>query len=142
MKDIFLGLIPFSSYIAVISQEDLTFWERIAEKWGIGFIGLGLFFFLAKWTAKRETTLQEQRDKKEAESLAERVALLTENNRLQGELLKAINSHATRAEQMTRDSMRATNDHAAALRQLVRKMKRPCVEAFEEAELERHKSKE
>lgn len=138
MKDIFLAFVPFTGWLAIVTREDMTFYERLFEKWGIGLIGLGLFFLLAKWTAKRETALQEQRDKKEAESLAERVGLLTENNRLQGELLKAINNHAQKNEQLARDGIKASNDHASALRQLVRKMKRPCVEAFDEKELDPH----
>lgn len=126
MKDFLfpLAAVPF---LAVLSRDDLTFWERVAEKWGIGFIGLGLFCVLAWWTAKREKALQDARDKRDAENQAERVALLARNNDLQVELLKAVNAHALKGEQLSRDGIKASNDHAAALRMLVRKMKRPCV---------------
>jgi hypothetical protein len=134
MKDIVFAIIPFTSIVAVLTQEQVGFYEKLLEKWGIGLIGLGLFFALARWTARRETKLQEARDKKEAESLAERVGLLTENNRLQGELLKAINSHAQKAEQLTKEATKANSDHASALRMLLRKMKRPCVLEFDEKE--------
>lgn len=128
MKDLLFPLTASIPFLAAMSQDDLTFWERVAEKWGIGFIGLGLFCVLAWWTAKREKALQDARDKREAENQAERTGLLAKNNDLQAELLKAVNSHAKTAEQLSRDGIKASNDHASALRMLVRKMKRPCVE--------------
>jgi len=123
------GLVPF---LAVLTHDDLSFWERMLEKWGIGLIGLGLFVFLAKWTAKREENLQKARDEREKESQTERVALLARNNELQLELLKAINTHAKKAEDLTREATLANKDNAAAMRMLVRKMKRPCVNPIDD----------
>lgn len=123
------GVIPF---VAVITHEDLSFWERMLEKWGIGLVGLALVYFLAKWAAKREDRVQSDRDKRDDVNQAERVALLARNNELQVQLLNAINLHAKKAEDLTKEATKAANDNAAALRMLVRKMKRPCVNPIDD----------
>lgn len=138
MKDFLLPLASAVPFLAAMSREDMSFWEKIAEKWGIGVVGLGLFCGLAWWTAKRETALQQDRDAKEAANQAERINLLARNNELQAELLKAVNSHAKTGEQLSRDGIKASNDHAAALRMLVRKMQRPCVAPIDLDALEKN----
>jgi hypothetical protein len=138
MRDFFLPLAASLSIFATVEYNNLSFWERIAEKWGIGFVGLALLVLLAKWTANREAFLQKQRDEKDEAFQEERTRLLNVNNELQAELLKTMIRHASRAEQLTKDGLRASNDHASVLRMLVRKMKRPCIEPITDKDLINH----
>jgi hypothetical protein len=123
-----VALLLLAPLLATLDTEQLTFWERMLEKWGIGLVGIGAFCALAWWTNKRETKLQEERDKREAADRAERLALATRNNELQEAQLKALSDHAQRIEQLTKDGNRSRDDHASALRMLMRKFKRPCVD--------------
>lgn len=124
MKDFILPMIPLSSLLAV-TMEDAPFWERIAEKWGIGFVGLALFVALAYWTTKREDKLQDARDKREAESLAERLALLTKNNELGEKMIQQHKDHSLRLEQIIKDGNKAQADVGVELKNLARRVRCP-----------------
>lgn len=124
MKDFILPMIPLSGLLAV-TMEDAPFWERIAEKWGIGFVGLGLFCALAYWTTKRETRLQDARDKRDAEALAERLTLLTKNNELGEKMIQQHKDHSLRLEQIIKDGNRAQADVGIELKNLARRVRCP-----------------
>lgn len=117
-------MIPLSSLLAV-TMEDAPFWEPIAEKWGIGFVGLALFVALAYWTTKREDKLQDARDKREAESLAERLALLTKNNELGEKMIQQHKDHSLRLEQIIKDGNKAQADVGVELKNLARRVRCP-----------------
>lgn len=119
---------------ATVSQDNLNFWERILEKWGIGFIGLGLFLLLAWRTEKKAEKEQLARDARDQQDVAERKALAERNNQLQEQQLAIQTEHARRLEQLVKDGNKSVDDHASALRMLIRKMKRPCVGPIEEEE--------
>lgn len=139
-------LIPISLLpILAVTQESATFWERMAERWGIGLVGMALFFFMAKWAAKRETEAskkQNAREEKVRESLIaldreradrelassnERAALLARNNELQTEQINNMAAHATRIEQLTKETTKAITDSGSSMRMLVRYLQsRPC----------------
>lgn len=92
MKDFILPLIPVSGILAV-GVEDMSFWERLAERWGIGFVGIALFVALALWTAKREEKAQAVRDKRDEANHLERVDLAKQ-------LLEQSRLHAARLEEI------------------------------------------
>lgn len=117
-------MIPLSSLLAV-TMEDAPFWERIAEKWGIGFVGLALFIGLAYWTTKREERLQEARDKRDAESHAERAELLKKNNELGERMIQQHKDHSLRLEQIIKDGNRAQADVGVELKNLARRVRCP-----------------
>lgn len=155
MKDFIFPFFGFQFYVAAVSETN-PLWERLLEKWGIGFIGIALLYFLARWTNKREEANQKKQntredevrnslikvDKERAErelaSSQERAGLLARNNELQEEQIRNMAAHATRSEQLARDSIKAVNDTGAAMRMLVRKMQRPCVAPFTMAEQKEH----
>lgn len=148
MKDFLFPLLGFQ-FLATAISENNPLWERLLEKWGIGFIGIGLLYLLARWTASREAIVQKERQKREdlmaaeharlekervdreTASAAERAELLKRNNELQLEMINNMNAHAARLENLTKEGTRAINDSGAAMRMMVRKMKRPCVVPFE-----------
>lgn len=132
MKD-FAPVIALPCLASVVT-DNMTFWERMAEKWGIGLVGMALFFFLARWTARREAADRVARDKKDAADLAardkkdaedreERRALMARNNELQETLIAAVNANARKFEAVAKDGIRATEDHANAVKNLVRKIR-------------------
>lgn len=125
MKDFLAPFAVSLPFIAAVTQEELTFWERIAEKWGIGFIGLGLFAALAYWTAKRENALQATRDKRDADAQAERLALLTRNNELQEQAIEAQRKHANELKQIIRDGNKYQEDVGRELKNLARRVRCP-----------------
>lgn len=125
MRELILPLATICPFIAAVSTDDLSFWERIAEKWGIGFIGLALFVLLARWTAKREDTLQAQRDAREAAGQAERVALLQRNNQLQELAIEAQAKHSTDLKQIIRDGNKHQADVGVELKNLARRVRCP-----------------
>ena len=124
MRDFVLAMIPISSMMA-ISANDAPFWERIAEKWGIGFIGLGLFLLLANWTVKREDKLQQIRDAREEESQRERINLLSKNNELAEKLITQHKDHSVRLEQIIKDGNKAQEDVGRELKNITRKIRCP-----------------
>jgi hypothetical protein len=124
MKDFILPMIPLSSLLAV-TMDDAPFWERIAEKWGIGFVGLALFCALAYWTSKREDNLQAARDKRDTEALAERMALLTKNNELGEKMIQQHKDHSVRLEQIIKDGNKAQADVGVELKNLARRVRCP-----------------
>jgi hypothetical protein len=124
MKDFILPLIPISSLMAV-SMNDAPFWERIAEKWGIGFVGLALFVALAYWTTKREDKMQSVRDKREDESQNERLTLLGKNNDLAEKLIQQHKDHSLRLEQIIKDGNKAQADVGVELKNLARRIRCP-----------------
>lgn len=148
MKEFLLPFFGFQFYVAATVEANNPLWERLLEKWGIGFIGIGLLYFLAQWTAKRDEEFRKKQSEREEEvresliavdrersereiaSSAERAGLLARNNELQEQQLKTMSEHATRLEQLTKDGTKAVNDTGASMRMLVRKMQRPCVAPF------------
>jgi hypothetical protein len=127
-------MIPF---FAAISQEDVSFWEKLLEKWGIGLIGLGLFGLLAWWTARRENALNQERSKREKDFQDTIVRLAQENNTLQSEIKTQGSTHAQRLERLIMEGNVSREHHASALRMLVRKLgKMPCVGDIDNEELQ------
>jgi hypothetical protein len=124
MKDFILPMIPLSGLLAV-TMEDAPFWERIAEKWGIGFVGLALFCALAFWTSKREDRLQAARDKRDVDAQAERLALLTKNNELGEKMIQQHKDHSLRLEQIIKDGNKAQTDVGVELKNLARRVRCP-----------------
>jgi flagellar biosynthesis/type III secretory pathway M-ring protein FliF/YscJ len=124
MKDLFQAVIPISSIVAM-TVEDAPFWERIAEKWGIGLVGMALFIILARWTAKREEKLQEARDEREAAAQLERNALAQRNNELTSELLTQNREHSTRLEQIIAEGNRVQRELAEEIRNIARRVNCP-----------------
>lgn len=139
MKDLIFPL--FAVQTLAIAQDSLSTWERLAEKWGIGLVGLVLLYLLARWTARREENAAKERERRAAASDAERAALMTRNNELQEQQLAAQAQHARKLEMLVKDGNARADDHAAALRMLVRKMR--CVAGFDlSAELQAAKGKD
>lgn len=152
MKDFIFPLFGLQ-FLAATSSEPNPLWEKLLEKWGIGFVGIGLLYLLARWTANREANALKERQKREDAVLAsrdllekeraerevasanERAELLKQNNMLQTEMLTNLNLHAQRLEVLTKEGNRAIADNGAAMRMLVRKMKRPCITPFEPSEI-------
>lgn len=125
------------SFLGVITNEDISTWERLLEKWGIGLVGLVFFCILAWWTAKRDEKEKQERIKKEDDNQAERKALLSENNELQKAQIAMMEKHAQRIEQLTREANRSRDDHSSALRMMFRKMSGlPCVGKIERQDVE------
>ena len=126
MRDLFfpVALLPF---LATASTEDLSFWEKLLEKWGIGLVGMACFYLLAKWTARREDVAKEEQKTREDSAQAERVSLLQTNNELAQKLLTQSEKHASTMEKLVKDHTKSASDNAVELRNLTRKMKRPCV---------------
>lgn len=75
LKLYILSCVPLSVALAEVEVVRLELWERLAEKWGIGFVGLGLFCALAWWIAKREAKVQEARDDERKELLNRNIEL-------------------------------------------------------------------
>ena len=88
MKELLPPFAFLSPLVAALSQDELSFWERVAEKWGIAAISLALFCALAFWTGKREAALQKKRDEKDAQDHEERVKLAQLNNELTRQLVQ------------------------------------------------------
>jgi hypothetical protein len=130
MRDILLPLFGLQWLFASTMTDLAPLWERLLEKWGIAFIGIALLAYLARWTAKREELARKERDKREAESAAERITLLQRNNQLQEESMKAQREHSLRLENLTKEVTKAVNDSGSGMRMLMRKMQRPCVAPF------------
>lgn len=130
MKDLILPLFAVQIPLAM-AESEYSFWDRMAERWGIGLVGLVLVFFLARWSADREAKASKARDDREAASNAERLALLSRNNELQEQQIAAQAKHAQKLEQLTKDGNKAQADNAEVIRNLIRKMKRPCVAPWE-----------
>ena len=124
MKDILLPFIPLSGLLADASP-DATFWERIAEKWGIGFVGLALFVVLARFTMKRDDEREKKRDERDELEKAEKVALAKENNRLQQELLDQHRNHSRRLEALIKDGNKHQADVGQELKNLARRVRCP-----------------
>lgn len=147
MKEFIFPFFGLQFYVAAISETN-PLWERLLEKWGIGFIGIALLYFLAKWTGRREEANQKtqnaredevrnalikvdkERAERELASSQERAGLLARNNELQEEQIRNMAAHAVRLEQLTKDGTKAVTDTGAAMRMLIRKMQRPCVAPF------------
>jgi hypothetical protein len=135
MRDLLLSALSIPM-LAAITRDDLSFWEKLLEKWGIGLIGIGLFCALAWWTARREKTLNEERVHREVDFQTTIVKLAQENNRLQEENKTQSLNHAHRLEGLILSGNVSREHHAAALRLLVRKLQKlPCVGDIDEQEL-------
>lgn len=87
MKDLIAPLVCVSPAFANVTTEDLTFYERLADRWGIALVTLVALFFLAKWAAKREAAIEAARALKDAQDHSERVALAQANNELTAKLV-------------------------------------------------------
>lgn len=85
-------MIPLQGLLAVTS-EDLSFWERVAEKWGIGFIGMGLFVGLAWWANKRDAKNQVARDARDD-------AMQKQNMELMKQIIDGSKEHSERLEEI------------------------------------------
>jgi hypothetical protein len=88
MKELLPPFALVAPVFASVSQEQLSFWEKMMDKWGIALVSLTLFGALAWWTAKREQALQKRRDEKEAQDHQERVGLAEKNNELTAKLVQ------------------------------------------------------
>ncbi len=124
MKDFLFPAAAFTSF-ATIQGADAPFWERIAEKWGIGFVGLLLLYFLAKWTAKREATALLEREKRENTMNAERLAALNRNNELQEQHLAASQKHSIELKNIIKDGNKYQADVGVELKNLARRVNCP-----------------
>lgn len=117
-------MIPLSGFMAVTAT-DVSFWERIAEKWGIGFVGLALFVALAYWTTKREERIQDKRDERDERMSAERLAMQTEIRDLNRAQLDVVSKHANKLEAIIKDGNKAQADVAIELKNIARLIHRP-----------------
>lgn len=139
MRDLFLTALLFPTTVAVITNEDLTFWEKMLERWGIGLVGMALFLALAYLTVKRENKLEKERLARELETSTAMTALSTRNNELLEAHHSLMSNHTIRLERLVRDGNLSREQHSAALRMLVRKMgKLPCVPDLTEQDIEEH----
>ena len=132
-------LVPVTIASVTYNPEQYSFWERIAEKWGIGAVGLGLFIAYAYVDHKKQAAKdikeaekaaeeKKERQKREDDAQAERKALLEENNKLQKELLDHMVGHAKTLEGLIKDGNTAANNQAMEIKNLARKMQgKPCV---------------
>ena len=109
----------FVAQTTMFSAENLPLWERLLEKWGIGFIGLFLFGILAWWTYRREERAQIKRDKIEVESQSERMRLLNENNELTKKLIENSITHTGKLESLIASSIEAETSTRDQLKALV-----------------------
>lgn len=121
------------TFVAAYDPGQYSFWDRMAERWGIGLVGLVACFLLARWTMKREERREAKKEenekeekielkRREDEMQAERTRLLAENNRLTQELLTHLIGHAKTLEQITKDGNKAMNSQAEAMKNLIRKL--------------------
>lgn len=124
MKEFLFPAAAFTG-LAAMQQESATFWERIAEKWGIGFVGLVLLYFLARWTAAREAKALAERDRREDAINKERLALLQRNNELQEQNIIDSRKHSTELKQIIKDGNRAQADVGVELKNLARRVRCP-----------------
>lgn len=124
MKDFLFPAAAFTS-LAAVQQDAASFWERIAEKWGIGFVGLLLLYFLAKWTANREAKALAERDKREDAINKERLDLLKRNNELQEQHLAATQKHSTELKNIIKDGNKYQADVGIELKNLARRVRCP-----------------
>lgn len=104
MKDLLFipAFAPFA-YIAqnsIVNGETLPLWERLLEKWGIGFIGMALFGTLAFWTYRKEERDRLKREEREEQNNAERLALAKTNNDLTAQLITYQVTHAAELEKI------------------------------------------
>lgn len=123
MRD--LLLIPFAAPIYYLSQtgtlfdkESFPLWERLLEKWGIGFVGLLLFGLLAMWTYRKEEKAALKREAKEQQYQEERVKLIAENNELTKKLITNAESHATKLEGILEKQIKAHEVMSGEVRHL------------------------
>lgn len=112
-------MIPMSGMLAV-SVQDASFWERMAERWGIGLVGMALFVALAWWTTKKEEKAQTARDKRDEADHAERVELAMKNNELAEKLLQQSTDHAARLEGFLRETITSQNKVADELKNVAK----------------------
>jgi flagellar biosynthesis/type III secretory pathway M-ring protein FliF/YscJ len=124
MRELVLTSIPISSFF-IAGLGNAEYWERIAEKWGIGFIGLALFIALAFWTVKREERLLKAREKREDSLQEERSIMMKKNNELVEQLVKQHKDHSVRLEQIIADGNRNQADVGRELKNLARKIRCP-----------------
>lgn len=130
MKDLlFIPAFAPIAYIAqnsVVNQETLPLWERLLEKWGIGFIGMALFGALAYVTYRKEERDRIKREEREEAVNAERVELAKTNNTLTmqlvtyqithaAELEKILHANAATGREITLELQRL-NDHLKGLK--------------------------
>ena len=108
-----------------VSMQDGPFWESVAEKWGIGLVGLGLFIALAFWTTKREEKIQKARESREDASQAERTELMRHNIALGEKLIQQHRDHSDRLEQIIKDGNKAQADIGIELKNLSRCVRCP-----------------
>lgn len=125
MKDFIIFPLAAFSSLAIMPPTDASFWERVAEKWGIGFVGMALLFFLAKWTAKREAKALLDRETRENAMNAERLDLLKRNNELQEQHLAASQKHSTELKQIIRDGNKYQADVGVELKNIARRVNCP-----------------
>lgn len=104
MRDLlFIPAFAPVAYVAqqsIVNSETLPLWERLLEKWGIGFIGMALFAALAFWTYRKEERDRLKREQREEESQKERIELLKENNELTTKLITTQALHAAELEKI------------------------------------------
>lgn len=124
MKEFLFPAAAFTG-LAAIQQDAASFWERVAEKWGIGFVGLILLYFLARWTANREAKALLERTQREDAINKERLDLLKRNNELQEQHLEASRKHSTELKQIIRDGNKHQADVGVELKNLARRVRCP-----------------
>lgn len=131
MRDFLLPLFGLNWFFAATTSPlENPLWERLLEKWGIAFIGIGLLFLFAKRTDRLAKEEQDKRDKQEAATTAERNALLVRNNELQEEQIANQKEHARTLVKVIKDGNKVITDSESATRMLMRHMDRPCVRPF------------
>jgi hypothetical protein len=138
MKDILAPLFGIPVILSAIPA-DSPLWEKLLEKWGIAFVMFILFWSFSKRQQRKDDDERKKRDAIDAADKAERLALLAEikdlnSNQLAAQAvhIAAQAVHASRLEQLTKETTRAITDAEAAHRMLTRKFKRPCI--FQEGE--------
>lgn len=125
MKEFLFPLVAIQALPLGMTETQYNFWDRMAERWGIGLVGLVLLFFLARWTSAREAkALVEQRNREDAMN-AERLAALERGNQLQEQAIAAQAKHSQEMKQIIRDGNKYQSDVGIELKNIARRVNCP-----------------
>lgn len=116
--------VAYVAQTSIVNGETLPLWERLLEKWGIGFIGMALFGALAFWTYRKEERDRLKREEREEASNAERIKLATANNELMTKLALSQVAHAAELEKILHANAVTSREISLELQKLNDHLKR------------------
>lgn len=125
MKDLILPAFAIQSIPIALTATEYSFWDRMAERWGIGLVGLVLLFFLARWTSKREAKTLAERDKREDALNKERLKALERNNELLEAQIAQQAKHSAELKQVIKDGNKYQADVGIELKNIARRVNCP-----------------